>query len=979
MKRVIYGFFAVISFLLLLSSPVLAAVPGQIVSNPDHPQWLYRDRTGDGTQLTPVFLVGPGDPEGFLYRGTRNADGTRTGDQMQIVNDLKGTGANTIYMQIIRSHGGDGDSSQNPFIGSDPSNGLDQDILNQWEQWFTEMDSNDIVVYLFFYDDAINVSNNLGWSLDGSGNLNSQEKAFIDGIINRFKHHKNLVWVIMEEVQEMGSDYVPHAKKIAEEIKRADENNHPVGVHQLGGLSLVSGFVDDPNIDIFSVQYGNETSSISSLHNAAISVWNSANGKYNATFGEFHGTKTPLKNADRTLLRKMNWSAVTGGANLLWIGAYDASYGNPTAEMMQDAGRVRDFMESLPVDTMAPHDELSSGNYVLANPTSEYVIYAQNGGSLTVNLSSLATNSVAFWYNPRDGSTQSIKAINAGTPSETFTAPDSNDWVLHITKSASQIPLYDVYEIPLLATGSYANPYLQMPGDTTTPGFVTGTFTGPTRFYTIDGFWDGGDSWKLRVACDELGTWTYTTSSSDVGMNDKTGTYECVPSSNKGFIRVNPTHPHHFMWDDGTPYYWSGTALMVAHFDESQRMSQGGTDQVDTGEFQSFVQERSDQGFTATHWGYYGFNKAQFKDRVQANEGGAPFVNYDPDLLNPSYYQYGDQRVEAVLDAGIVPNLILGWPDQGIVNMGHDRMKRYWRYLIARYAAYNITYNLFGEANEFGGSWKTIVSDYVGITRTYDPYHHLLSTHTTGGPSPADIQSLNLDFAILQNSVSATSTYVSGLSMPIVNSEYGGYEGFQVTGDQLRPMTWNIRMRGGYFVYESWLSTADMPDPIHSPGAQYVKYNNDFFEKNTQYWLLEPNSSLFGGKQGLANPGNEYITYLQTGGTVTVDLSAASGTLDVSWYNPRTGVFTGQTTTTGGSSQQFTAPPDGNDWVLYIAKQASSTPAGDLNGDNTVNIQDIIILINEIFNPSGLQGSDITGDGKVDLLDVISLINIIFS
>jgi len=51
---------------------------------------------------------------------------------------------------------------------------------------------------------------------------------------------------------------------------------------------------------------------------------------------------------------------------------------------------------------------------------------------------------------------------------------------------------------------------------------------------------------------------------------------------------------------------------------------------------------------------------------------------------------------------------------------------------------------------------------------------------------------------------------------------------------------------------------------------------------------------------------------------------------------------------------------------------------GDLNGDLAVNIQDIIILINEIFTPNGVQGSDINSDGKVDILDVISLINIIF-
>jgi len=57
----------------------------------------------------------------------------------------------------------------------------------------------------------------------------------------------------------------------------------------------------------------------------------------------------------------------------------------------------------------------------------------------------------------------------------------------------------------------------------------------------------------------------------------------------------------------------------------------------------------------------------------------------------------------------------------------------------------------------------------------------------------------------------------------------------------------------------------------------------------------------------------------------------------------------------------------------------SSTTPGDLNNDNTVNIQDIIILINEIFTPSGVGGSDINNDGKVDILDVIALINIIFA
>ena len=53
-------------------------LPGQITVDPDNPQWLKY--AGGG----PFFLCGPGDPEDFLYRGSRNSDGTRSGDQMEL-------------------------------------------------------------------------------------------------------------------------------------------------------------------------------------------------------------------------------------------------------------------------------------------------------------------------------------------------------------------------------------------------------------------------------------------------------------------------------------------------------------------------------------------------------------------------------------------------------------------------------------------------------------------------------------------------------------------------------------------------------------------------------------------------------------------------------------------------------------------------------------------------------------------------------
>ena len=52
---------------------------------------------------------------------------------------------------------------------------------------------------------------------------------------------------------------------------------------------------------------------------------------------------------------------------------------------------------------------------------------------------------------------------------------------------------------------------------------------------------------------------------------------------------------------------------------------------------------------------------------------------------------------------------------------------------------------------------------------------------------------------------------------------------------------------------------------------------------------------------------------------------------------------------------------------------------GDVNGDATVNVQDIILIVNSILsgqiNPSG----DINGDGLLNILDVVQVTNIILS
>ncbi|MGI8782934.1 MAG: hypothetical protein ACR2L2_04680 [Acidobacteriota bacterium] len=98
-----------------ITSPMLTPLlPGQIIVDPDHPHWLKRH---GGKH---VFICGPGDPEDFLYVGRRNPDGTRSGDQVDRINKLVAHGGNCIYMQSVRTHGGDAkaDKTQNPFFAT---------------------------------------------------------------------------------------------------------------------------------------------------------------------------------------------------------------------------------------------------------------------------------------------------------------------------------------------------------------------------------------------------------------------------------------------------------------------------------------------------------------------------------------------------------------------------------------------------------------------------------------------------------------------------------------------------------------------------------------------------------------------------------------------------------------------------------------------------------------------------------------------
>ena len=363
-----------------------APLPNQIIVHPNNRRWLAY---ADGR---PFYLAGAGDPEEFLYRGHRNADGTRSGDQIELIEKLSRYGANGIYFQMVRSHGGDDKSERNhnPFVDGDPDKGLDSDILDQWEQWFSMMDRKGVVMLMFFYDDSARV-----WTRQKNG-LTSDEVQFIRSMVTRFKHHTHLIWVIAEEYQEAFS--ATEASEFAAHIRAVDDRRHPIAIHKNPGKGFYEFYYDD-NIDQYAMQYSDLAPS---EYNAAINrEWqrsSTARQPYNLNQseapGDWSGTEGRLK----------AWASAMAGAYVMIFNMDIAS--TPPADIKM-LGYLRDFMESVPITMMAPQNELAADatEYVMGETEkgAGYVLYTSQKGPLGISYLKSGAY-VLDWFDPVIGS-----------------------------------------------------------------------------------------------------------------------------------------------------------------------------------------------------------------------------------------------------------------------------------------------------------------------------------------------------------------------------------------------------------------------------------------------------------------------------------------------------------------------------------------------------------------------------------------------
>lgn len=530
------------------------------------------------------------------------------------------------------------------------------------------------------------------------------------------------------------------------------------------------------------------------------------------------------------------------------------------------------------------------------------------------------------------------------------------------------VPQWVMHELSFTGQEQHANPYTEVD--------LTAIFTGPQGVrQTVRGFWDGGATFKIRFTPTALGTWEYTTKSSDKSLSDKRGSFTCTKPApeSRGFIRRDPAHPYHFVFDNGTRYYMFGTT----YYAFMQNAMAG---------------ERWKEAVTNS--AAKGINKVRL---VAASPFGVhPKVKYPPasgfiaddrDRPDPAHWRKLDEVVRFMASKDVIADLILYWnSDKSYGTLAQD--ERFTRYCIARYAAFpNVIWCL---TNEWNYTPKPIEywNQMGKLAKSEDPYaaagNHLrlLSIHQQTRHDFQFFDQTWLSHAIVQLGVrnqgktfregnewdakgaaeegrtfpngdvwgNYSITYNWNHNMPVVNDEYG-YIGEpddqsvpkdaagkypRLTRDKHRHIMWGIAAASGYAAAGDKNTYPD-GSPYFStnwhdaPEYEDIRHLVDFWTgKNIEYWKMGTNNALV--KQGArvyvtAEAGRQYVIYAAAGGAFSIDV--AKGDYTARRFDPRTGEDT-KLEDVKGEVQSFTQSftmPDNRDWVVYLRAKSMKSNA----------------------------------------------------
>jgi hypothetical protein len=490
------------------------------------------------------------------------------------------------------------------------------------------------------------------------------------------------------------------------------------------------------------------------------------------------------------------------------------------------------------------------------------------------------------------------------------------------------------------------------------------TFTSPTgRQRRVYGFWDGGQTWRVRFAPDEPGTWTGVTECSattDPGLHGQVLEIDAVAPAGEtvfeqhGAIRVS-ADGRHFEHRDGTPFMWLADTCW------------NGPMRSDDAEWQRYLETRTRQRFSAVQWVATQFLAAVDGDR----DGRKAFSGSDRIVLEPAFYQRLDGKVETLAQAGLlgIPTLLWAaeWCEDEAINLTNpgywlpeDQAIRLARHMVARWDAYPVAWFLGGDApytDQKAARWQRIGRAVFGGVD-----HAPVTLHPNGMSwwAPDFDAEAWIDYIGYQSGHGDDDATVRWLTegppasgwqdlrpRPIVNLEppyedHIGYQSQQRFGaaDVRRRLGWSLLASptagvtyGGHGVW-GWDDgttvpenhpTTGIPKPwqeaLHLDGAEQIRHLAALFD-TLEWWRLAPAPELVAEQPGghrhisasRSADGDLALVYVPEDRTIQLRLDVLQPDVAGTWTSAATG---GMVVAELGDGRLQTPAP--GDWWLRIA------------------------------------------------------------
>ena len=348
-------------------------------------------------------------------------------------------------------------------------------------------------------------------------------------------------------------------------------------------------------------------------------------------------------------------------------------------------------------------------------------------------------------------------------------------------KVCTGVPLFEPCEISFEMTAEEAqqhqNPYVSVQ--------LKAEFRSPDggRTKVLPGFWDGGNTFRLRFSPDYEGRWDFRIISNLPSVDRKIFSFQASPVRTKGFIEVFNTRFFRYTTPN-TGHYWLGDTMYSF-----------ATIPWET--FKSLVDIRAEQNFN------------HIRGLVLGWDDTAKSVLADPDRPVVEHFREVDRRVDYMTQKGFTYDLIMGGDQNQLAELLPRRRQRerYVRYLVARYAAYNMTWQGVQEFEEYENG-RELLKELNKYVADMDPYKHPRSTHATATSSVL-VEDGWMNYVVQQSSApSLAALDYERHAMPIVNAEFG-YEDsgagkshpHHVDAEEFRKRLWRAAMRGQYPTY----------------------------------------------------------------------------------------------------------------------------------------------------------------------------------